>query len=201
MIEEIKKADAQQREHPEPHEGGTPVPRKVIVIVSIALIWAVGYIFMERPNDDPALGDSRTKTDLMAHAGGGTGSVGAVDGAQLFGAQCAACHQANGAGIPGVFPPLAGSERLTAKETLPVNILLHGISGKLTVKGASYNGAMPAFGEKMSDEQIAAVLSYARSNFGNGAGKIDAAMVKSTRDASKGRTTPWNGDDELAKLK
>ncbi|HJV79626.1 c-type cytochrome [Noviherbaspirillum sp.] len=196
MIQDIKQTAAQMREHPDPHESGTPVPRKVIVIVSLALLWAVGYIFMARPNADPALGDNRTKTDLMAQAGGGT-----ADGAQIFGAQCAACHQATGAGLPGVFPPLAGSEWVTGKDTLAANILLHGISGKLTVKGTSYDGAMPAFGEKLDDAQIAAVLTYVRSNFGNSAGKIDAAAVKTAREASKDRKTPWNGDDELGKLK
>ncbi len=198
MIQDIKKSGAQQRENPDPHESGTPVPRKVIVTITLALVWAVAYIFMAQPNDAPALGDSRTKADLVARAGG---SAGAVDGAQLYAAQCAACHQATGAGLPGVFPPLAGSEWVVAKEIVPVNILLHGISGKLTVKGASYSGAMPAFGEKMSDQEIAAVLTYVRSGFGNSAGKIDAATVKSVRDASKDRKAPWSGDDDLGKLK
>lgn len=196
MIQDIKQAHAQQREHPDPHENITPVPRKVIAIVSIALLWAVGYIFMAKPNSDPTLGDSRTPADLTARAGGG-----AADGAQLFGAQCAACHQASGAGVPGVFPPLSDSEWVNAKETLPVNILLHGISGKLTVKGTAYNGAMPAFGEKMSDAEIAAVLTHVRTHFGNSAGKIDASVVTSVREASKDRKMPWNGDDELDKLK
>lgn len=199
MIQDIKKAAAQKRENPDPHESSTPIPKTVIALISLALLWAVGYIFfMARPNDAPALGDSRTMADLKpqpASAGG------AADGAQIFAAQCAACHQATGAGLPGVFPPLAGSEWVLAKEALPVNILLHGISGKLTVKGASYNGQMPAFGAKLNDNEIAAVLSYVRTSFGNSAGKIDAAAVKAARDASKDRQSPWNGDDDLNKLK
>lgn len=198
MIEHSQQLDAQKREHPDPHESSTPIPRNVIVLVSLALLWAVGYIFTAQTGDSPALGDSRTKADLYASAGA---SSGAVDGAQIYAAQCAACHQATGAGLPGVFPPLTASEWVVGKEALLVNILLHGISGKLTVNGTSYNGAMPAFGEKMTDAEIAAVLSHIRSNFGNTAGKIDGAMVKATRDASKERKSPWNGDEELGTLK
>ncbi len=198
MIQDSRKADAQQRENPDPHEGNRPVPWHVLAIVALALSWAVGYIFLTHPNDDPALGDSRTRTDLMARTGGNAGTA---DGAQIFAAQCAACHQATGAGLPGVFPPLAASEWVLAKEAVPINILLHGISGKLTVKDSAYNGAMPAFKDKLNDAEIAAVLTYIRSNFGNSAGKIEAAAVKAIREASKERTAPWNGDDELAKLK
>lgn len=198
MIEHSQQPDAQQREHPDPHESSTPIPRKLIALVSLALLWAVGYIFMAQSDDSPALGDRRTRADLLATAGSPAGTV---DGAQIYAAQCAACHQATGAGLPGVFPPLAASEWVIGKNGLLVDIVLHGVSGKLTVKGASYNGAMPAFGEKLNDAEIAAVLSHIRTNFGNAAGKIDASLVKTARESGKERKTPWNGDDELDKLK
>jgi mono/diheme cytochrome c family protein len=201
MVHELNKTDAQKREHPDPHESSVPIPRTVIAIVSLLLIWAVAYIFMARPNDPPALGDRRTEADLMARAGGPGSAGGAVDGAQIFAAQCAACHQANGQGVPGVFPPLAGSEWVTAKPELIIDILLHGVTGKLTVKGNAYNGAMPAFGDKLSDAELAAVLSHIRTGFGNSAENIDAAAVKAQREASASRTTPWNGDDDLASRK
>lgn len=199
MKQDLAKDGAQRRENPDPHEQNRPVPRTVIVIVSLLLIWAVSYIFLAHPDDDASLGDSRTVATLTGKPGAKAG--GAVDGAQIYAAQCVACHQATGAGLPGVFPPLAGSEWVAAKDALPVNILLHGISGKLTVKGSAYNGAMPPFKDKLSDAEIAAVLSYVRSNFGNSAGKISADTVKTARDGSKERTQPWNGDEELAKLK
>ena len=200
MIQDNRKTAAQTRENPDPHESATPVPKTVIALICLTLLWAVGYIISARPNDAPELGDRRTTADLMPRAAG-AGAAAAIDGAQIFASQCAACHQANGAGLPGVFPPLAGSEWVQAKETLPANILLHGITGKLTVKGVAYNGQMPNFGDKMSDQEIAAVLSYARSSFGNSAGKVDAATVKEARAASADRHAPWNGDDDLDKLK
>lgn len=196
MIQDTQKADAQIREYPDPHEGNRPVPYWMIAIVALVFTWAIGYIFIAHPDGEAALGDARTKGNLMVRTGAGT-----VDGAQIFAAQCVACHQAGGTGLAGVFPPLAASEWVLAKEAVPITILLHGISGKLSVKNTAYNGAMPAFGAKLGDSEIAAVLTYVRTSFGNSAGKVDAAMVQAVRAASKDRTSPWNGDDELGKLK
>ncbi|MFD2273275.1 c-type cytochrome [Undibacterium arcticum] len=154
--------------------------KKVIVIIVLALSWAIGYILMAHPGDEAQWGDNRTKADLMAHSGASTGPV---DGAQIYAAQCVACHQASGAGLPGVFPPLAGSEWVLAKESLPVNILLHGISGKLTVKGTAYTGTMPAFKDKLSDAEIAAVLTFVRANFWQ-QGRPDCGGLGADRTAS-----------------
>lgn len=197
MIEQPKH-DPRQRENPDPHEKNYPVPRTLLAMVSAVVIWAVYYIFTTQRDDDPALGDRRTLATLEAKP---KGAAGTADGAQLYGAQCAACHQASGAGLPGVFPPLAGSEWVVGADKTAANILLHGITGKLTVKGTAYNGAMPAFKDKLDDNEIAAVLSHIRSNFGNAAGKVSADLVKLERAAGKERTMPWNGDDDLAKLK
>ena len=184
---------------PDPHERNRPIPRLVLIVVSAVVAWSVGYIILTQRNDAPELGDNRTLSTLEGKPAGAGG--GAADGAQVYAANCVACHQATGAGLPGVFPPLAGSEWALAADKVPVNIVLHGITGKLTVKDTAYSGQMPAFKEKLSDAEIAAVLSYVRSNFGNGAGKISADIVKAERDAGKDRKDPWNGDEDLNKLK
>ncbi|MYN05170.1 c-type cytochrome [Pseudoduganella sp. DS3] len=189
--------DAQQRENPDPTEKDRPIPWFVLAVVGTALAWAVGYILTVR-DDDPALGDRRTIETLQAKAGGAAGA--AVDGAQVYSAQCVACHQATGAGLPGVFPPLADSEWVVGDEKVAAAILLHGVTGKLTVKGTAYNGQMPAFGEKLGDAEIAAVLSYIRANFGNQAAAVSPAAVKAVRDADAARKEPFNGDEDLAKL-
>src|SRR5476649_1355392 len=193
------KNDARVRENPDPTEAGRPVPIPVLTVIAAAVIFAIGYIVVNARDDSPELGDSRTMATLQGKPAGAAG--GAADGAQVYAANCVACHQATGAGLPGVFPPLAGSEWALAKDAVPVNILLHGITGKLTVKGTQYNGQMPAFQEKLGDGEIAAVLSYVRGNFGNGAGKIGADIVTAERAAGKDRKEPWNGDDDLNKLK
>jgi mono/diheme cytochrome c family protein len=190
--------EARARENPDPHERNRPVPRVVIGIVTLALLWAVAYIVTSQRNDAPELGDRRTLATLV---GKPAGAGGPADGARIYSANCVACHQATGAGLPGVFPPLAGSEWVAAADKVPVNILLHGITGKLTVKQAAFNGAMPPFKDKLNDNEIAAVLSYVRSHFGNAAGKIGADAVKAERDAGKDRKVPWNGDEDLNQLK
>src|SRR5262245_50111935 len=187
--------DAQRREHSEPHELATPAPWVVLAVIAGVVAWAVSYIATSNITNEPPLGDMRTVSALAAPP------AQAVDGGQIFAAQCAACHQATGLGIPGVFPPLAGSEWALGKDGLFAQILLHGITGAIEVKGATYNGAMPPFGDKLSDEEIAAVASYVRSAWGNGAGKIEAATVKTARSATHDRAEPWKGGDELAQFK
>jgi mono/diheme cytochrome c family protein len=187
---------AQQRENEDPTEGDRPVPWFVLTVVGLLFGWAIIYILMQQRDDSPALGDSRTMATLQGKPAGA-----AVDGGQIYSAQCLACHQASGGGLPGVFPPLAGSEWVNGADKVTAAILLHGITGKLTVKGASYNGQMPAFKDKLSDAEIAAVLSHIRSNFGNAAPKVAADVVKAQREATKDRKDPWGGDDDLNKLK
>ena len=87
----------------------------------------------------------------------------AADGAQIFDNSCAFCHQAGGVGVPGQFPRLAGrvgaiASKPEGKTFLP-QILLNGMSGRITVDGEDILGIMPAF-DSLSDEDIAAVLTY-----------------------------------------
>lgn len=111
-------------------------------------------------------------------------------GAQIFSSTCAACHQAQGEGT-NVYPPLAGSEWVNGPESRVVRIILHGLIGDVEVQGEVYNGAMPAWGPSLSDEEIAAVATYIRSSFGNRALPVTAATVAQVRATYPGRTTPW----------
>lgn len=112
---------------------------------------------------------------------------------------CAACHQAEGQGMPGAFPPLAGSDWLLGNPEVPVRIVLLGLSGPIEVKGAKFNSIMPP-PPGMTDATIAEAVTYARSHFGNTGSAVDAAFVKKVRDSLAGRTTP-NTAEELAGLK
>ena len=131
--------------------------------------------------------------------GSATGAVAGAtlataNGAELF-TRCAACHQATGLGVPGAYPPLAGSEWLINNPELPIRIVLHGLQGPITVKNASYNGAMSPYGDQLTDAEIAAVITYERSSWGNSASKITAQQVASVRAATKTQTAPWKPDD------
>ncbi|MGK2962141.1 MAG: c-type cytochrome, partial [Gemmatimonadaceae bacterium] len=103
---------------------------------------------------------------------------------------CVSCHQANGEGLPGSFPPLAGSEYAAAANTsVPINIVIRGMQGPLTVKGAQYNGLMPPYGLgiEMSDDEVAAVLTHVRSSWGNNASAITAQEVAAVRAQAAGK--------------
>ena len=127
-------------------------------------------------------------------------------GKKLFNnAACNTCHQVTGLGVPGVYPPLAGSEWVQGSEERVVRIVLFGLQGKVTVKGADYSSAaMPAFGKfagsnfNWSDDKVAAVLSYVRQEWGNTAGPITTEQVKAIHD-KEGDHKPWTAD-ELQKL-
>jgi mono/diheme cytochrome c family protein len=122
------------------------------------------------------------------------------DGKQVFSTTCAACHQASGEGVPGVYPPLAGSEWVTGDEAKVVRILLHGVTGPIEVAGETFNSMMPPWGATLKDADIAAVLTYVRSTWGNKGAPVSAAKVASIRAATTSRTTPWTAA-ELAAIK
>jgi len=110
----------------------------------------------------------------------------AVDGKAEFERQCSACHQAEGQGVPGAFPPLAGNPDLFRDRLFPVRVILKGLQGAITVKGERYSGVMPPF-DHLADAEIAAVVNYVRGAWGNAAlrpqgfTEIDAADVAGAR--------------------
>lgn len=183
----------QRREQPEPHEGSRPVPKIVLTVIAILFIWAIYHLVVSYTPMPPSVGDDRVSADFAVPL--------TADGGQLYTANCVACHQASGAGVPGVFPPLSKSEWVDAADaSIMVRIVLHGIHGPLTVEGAKYNGDMPHFQDKFSDAELAAIVSHVRTSFGNSASKIDAAFVAKVREETKGQTTPWKGDEDLRPL-
>ncbi len=118
-----------------------------------------------------------------------------VSGSGIFAQSCAPCHGSDGRGVAGIFPPLATSEWLEADPDTPVRIVLHGLQGPVDVQGRSFDGVMPAFGARLTDRQLAAVLSYARSAFGNGASAVDPSAVGAVRRADAGRTRAMSADE------
>ena len=86
-------------------------------------------------------------------------------GERVYTANCVACHQDAGQGIPGAFPPLAGSDFLNADKTRVIGVVVNGLDGPITVNGANFDGVMPALG--LSDEDVANVLTYVYSQWGN----------------------------------
>jgi len=140
---------------------------------------------------DPEVSNTGISED--SGAASSTASV-KPDGAAIFSAQCSACHQSNGEGIPGAFPPLAGSEWMLANGAIPVAIVHDGLQGKIEVAGNQYQGAMPRFGGQLSDAELAAVLSYARSQWGNDAGEISPGTVTEHKERF-GDRKEWSAEE------
>ena len=142
---------------------------------------------------------------LVSWSGGGSGaSAAAVDmnalGKKVFTQTCVICHQATGMGVPGQFPSLVGTEWVLSQDWHGDNHLvkqvLYGMQGPITVKGQPYNNAMAAWNQ-LSDQQIAAVLTYIRSEWGNSASPITTEFVTKVRADTKPRTEAWT----LAEMK
>ena len=137
--------------------------------------------------------------DAVSWSGEGGGDAKSADpmilGKSVFMRNCALCHQATGLGAAGQFPPLAGSEWVLAKDwhgdNHIVRIVLNGLHGPVTVKGQPFDSAMAAWGTVLKDEQIAAVLTYIRNEWGNKAPPISTEFVARIREENKDRRDAW----------
>ncbi|MEM9281994.1 MAG: c-type cytochrome, partial [Verrucomicrobiota bacterium] len=116
-------------------------------------------------------------------------------GRQIYMTSCVACHGSDGGGMKYLAPPLAGSDWVNGSEERLVRILLHGLSGPISVSGKRYEfpeiqAVMPPLAG-LDNAEIAAVLTYIRLEWGNTANPISAGDVGQIRIASQGRTIPW----------
>jgi mono/diheme cytochrome c family protein len=113
---------------------------------------------------------------------------GSIDGAAAFADNCSSCHQEDGQGVPGQFPPFAGNKDLFLARDFPVKVALFGLEGKIQVAATTYQGVMPPFGH-LDDAHIAAIVNYIRSSWGNAElapadmAKVDEATVKAARES------------------
>lgn len=111
------------------------------------------------------------------------------EGDEIFAAVCASCHGAQGEGVPGAFPPLTGNPVVTGSKQRLIRIVQEGLTGPLAVGGQTYVGVMPGFQSQLSSAELAAVLTYIRSNGKNDAGAVTVEDVDQATAA--GRERPW----------
>lgn len=110
-----------------------------------------------------------------------------AEGQAVYASLCAACHQEDGRGREKLAPPLAGSSLTLAPPEIPIRILLQGKEGEV--------GLMPPLGSSLSDAQVAAVLTFVRRQWGNGAPAVGPDTVAQVRAATAGRTRPWTNQE------
>lgn len=159
----------------EPIEGHVPVPGVCVWLTIVVAAWAGWY--------------------MGAYGGGGRAETYDIDsalpapaesanpridkellGRRVYGA-CAGCHQVDGAGIPGVYPPLAQSEWVTGDARRLTRIVAHGLRGRLVVRGQAYQQTMPAW-RGLGHEKLSAVLTYVRTAWGNTGGEASEELVQ-----------------------
>jgi mono/diheme cytochrome c family protein len=105
----------------------------------------------------------------------------ANDGAGVYATNCSSCHQSNGKGLAGAFPPLADNPVVDGDPKALLHIVKFGLNGKITVGTQAYNGTMPAWGQNLSDAQIASAVTFIRASWGNHASAVSAADVAATK--------------------
>lgn len=179
------------RELDEPTDGFEPTPVWLMLIYFTLIGWGGWYLAMNSGDFDVAvLTDDMMKPGASA---AGRPAPGPIDpmvlGKRIYN-NCVTCHQTNGEGVDGAFPPLARSEWVLGSEDTLARILLHGMNGPVEVLGKSYNSEMPAWGQ-LKDEQIAAVLTYVRASFGNDAPPVTPETVARVRSDTSGRGKSW----------
>lgn len=189
--------DQVRREKEEPTEGFSPVPIFLLFLFGALIFWG-GIYFTEKSggfredvfDPDYVPGQAVVQPELPFE------EKVVKKGARIY-TQCAACHQADGTGVPGVFPPLANSDWVNGDERRVVKILLWGLNGPITVAGNEYNGNMPSY-NSMSDEDIRIIASYIRTNFGNNSGFVSEGAVEAAREETAGRSGEWTGPEILS---
>jgi nitrite reductase (NO-forming)/hydroxylamine reductase len=125
-------------------------------------------------------------------------------GEEVFQSICMACHQESGKGLPGAFPPLAGSDFLLSDPARAIGIIINGLQGEVVINGVKYNSVMPAM-TQLSDQQIADALTYALNSWGNSGGVVAVEHVAAERaraaQAPKTAESPTQHPTTQAELK
>ena len=202
--EEVQNVHAAiQREKREPRVGLEPLSIWLIAVYGLAIFFGGAYLgrfsgTFSGDSLDPILIPSAKK----AAAGGPGGGQQATElspaerGKKIFLANCATCHQANGLGVPGQYPPLAGSEYVINGTRRPAMIVLKGLEGPLTVKGGHFGTAvMQPWDKTLSDQKIADVLTYIRSEWGNKASPVTAEQIAALRKELANHPESWHEAD------
>jgi mono/diheme cytochrome c family protein len=181
---------------PEPRASTAPVPVSLFILLFVLLYWAMVYFDHNSGWFSPQVySPYRSVADLQMYQPP-TGGADLARGKIVYENICALCHNPDGNGKPNQAPPVAGSDWVLGNPNRLVRIPLAGLAGPITIKGENWNLAMPAMGAALSDEDLAAVLTYMRQSWGNKASEVTAEQVKAIRAQVGSRTQPW-GVDEL----
>ena len=145
--------------------------KKTLIGLSVVAIVAQGFTTIK---NEPAKSNS-LKTSVNKEV-----LQNAAKGKEIYTKVCGACHQATGLGLPGAFPPLAGSDYLNKDASRAIKTVLNGLTGEVVVNGKKFNSVMPSQ-KTLSDQDIADVLTYVYSSWGKSKKVVKPSDVKSLR--------------------
>lgn len=171
-------------------ETPNPIPTWAWLLFLIVFAWSMWYLGIEYTNRQTrAVSIAAQSTPSVAQESvvepqidAGSGAAWQSLGKQAYENNCASCHQANGTGLAGLFPPLAGNPAVLATDpTEHISAIVNGVQGKV-IDGVSYPSPMPPFGAALSDEEIAAVVNHERASWDNNATLVTPKQVADLRD-------------------
>jgi mono/diheme cytochrome c family protein len=168
-----------------------PVPVWLLVSLFLLLFWGMVYFDQHGGWFAAEVYPPYTSVADLQRFQPATGGANLERGRVVYENVCGLCHGTDGMGKPNQAPPFAGSDWATGSPARMIRIPLSGLSGPITVNGKEWNLAMPAMGAALSDEDLAAALSYIRQSWGNKASAITPEEVKAVRAALGNRTQPW----------
>ncbi len=194
------------REQQEPSDGREPISLWLLSLFFLTLMGGGYYLGAFSGGFSPNVFDERAGMPMAASSGGaGATQVAAAvqqDDPLALGKRvyrnCAACHQAAGAGQAGQYPSLIGSAIATGEGGRMVRLILHGAQGAWQAKSGNYNGVMLPWGPTLKDKEIAAVINYVRQSWGNSAPPISVEHVTAIREETKDRTTQYTFEELMA---
>lgn len=180
------------REKEEPTENFSPMPLFLVAVFMILAFWAGVYLVHYSGDFGPFHYDETRKPGSGEDTGPREVDMMAL-GKRIYSQNCVACHQATGMGLPGIYPTLVASNWVQDNPERLVKVVLAGLAGPVVVNGNEYNNAMTPFG-RLSDQQIAAVLTYIRTDeaYQNNSYPVSEDLVAEVRAAYGDRVDPWS---------
>lgn len=192
-----------QREKREPLVGLEPLSIWLIAVYGLAVFFGGAYLgrfsgSFRGDSLDPYGNQPQTN-----RAGGPQGGAQQVElsqadrGRKIFSANCATCHQMTGLGVPGQYPPLAGSEYVNGGTKRLGMIVLKGLLGPIKVKGQQFvtSAQMQPWGGTLNDQKIADVLTFIRQEWGNTGGPVAPEGIAALRKELAGRADSFTAPD------
>jgi mono/diheme cytochrome c family protein len=186
---------------PEPGVGAAQIPLWLLACLGAALYWAGLYLDDNGGGFHPLVfNHGEHFADLEVRVPRVEEDPMVAQGRKVYTTYCVACHQPTGKGLPGQFPPLAGSDWVNGLgPNRQIRIVLNGVQGPITVLGQQFNNTMLPWRDQLSDADIAAVLTFVRSNkeWGNSGNAVTPAQVAAIREATKDKDGNWTAPDLL----